>query len=619
MPRDYQSMCEFGLYGYRRHVQCAEAAATDVLDSICKEAGHMLYNKYIERKAFGFAAQASTEALVCDLAMCYVPHEGERCVQSKEGDGMSSCSVSDSEWEIEEEPTPMMIDSWARMRLQVLKRPRRDLMVEDPPSPQSRNSPQMVGSQGGSMSSWNAASSLNSPKKGKSKTIAINPEPSEPAKMFPLVIETPVDEEEDRLRDAKLAAEAKKREFELHQRHLEMKAEEERREIERNQNELANKQFAFDSDGNLIWVESPNPEKLPPTMEQFKFKFCAGRRSGPRELDTTSSMMATSKSQPPSPVKSPKSPKRNRGSRRQQHLDPEFPDGFSKLKHMQPPILDTMLLRPGVVLETSGKTKKGGPVSKVGHMTREQYLRQAAIEVGSAGASADGPTEPASPPPPSNPLLPGGGGDGRGGGGGSGGGAASSKNHPPARMSEEHAHKPRAAWEEAASPDAANEASRSPQLGKAPEQQNQQQMQRSPSDSSNRRLPAVLPMEVHRSRRHLAVGHLGRLPRFHPSPLGSPTGVGAAQPTLGATMGHGLLSTSMSKEVFFFPSLAPDLPKSLRRSSSEAAVKDLLSAWERGQRREGGCIVPEIKSPAYQNVHIGLSSNGSPRRPSIPR
>ncbi|CAJ1375989.1 unnamed protein product, partial [Effrenium voratum] len=95
---------------YGRSLGGAEEAVAATIDQILTDGGTLLWQKYLERKAFSFAATAITEALVSRLRMCYVPYDhGEPAEDGELGD----------EWQIEEEPTSCEVDSWARMHLPV--------------------------------------------------------------------------------------------------------------------------------------------------------------------------------------------------------------------------------------------------------------------------------------------------------------------------------------------------------------------------------------------------------------------------------------------------------------------------------------------------------------------
>merc|ERR1719191_1450266 len=64
----------------------------------------------------------------------------------------------------------------------------------------------------------------------------------------------------------------------------------------------------------------------------------------------------------------------------------DFPDGFSKLQHGQPPILETMQVKPGVVLDVYGKSKAGpAPSTAGGGMSRKEYVALTEKEVAQEG------------------------------------------------------------------------------------------------------------------------------------------------------------------------------------------------------------------------------------------
>ena len=53
----------------------AESAATHAVEAIVTEGGKVLYQKYIERKSFGFASQVVCDELTSYLEMCFVPRD----------------------------------------------------------------------------------------------------------------------------------------------------------------------------------------------------------------------------------------------------------------------------------------------------------------------------------------------------------------------------------------------------------------------------------------------------------------------------------------------------------------------------------------------------------------
>ena len=69
----------------------------------------------------------------------------------------------------------------------------------------------------------------------------------------------------------------------------------------------------------------------------------------------------------------------------------------------------------------------------------------------------------------------------------------------------------------------------------------------------SQKAPPAPPAPVRRKYESLG---FGRDPRYHAPNLGGNLGLGAAQPVLGATMGHGLVKSSSNKEAAVSPLLA---------------------------------------------------------------
>ena len=118
---------------YSRFQGCSEENASSIVDNILTDGGNILWQKYLERKAFGFATEAVTTALATELDMCFVPHD--------EGEGELG-----SDWELEEEPEPGEIDSWARMYLPVRKVPHADYAPSTAASGKTKGQMSMTGS-----------------------------------------------------------------------------------------------------------------------------------------------------------------------------------------------------------------------------------------------------------------------------------------------------------------------------------------------------------------------------------------------------------------------------------------------------------------------------------------
>mmetsp|Transcript_10113 Transcript_10113/g.14298 ORF Transcript_10113/g.14298 Transcript_10113/m.14298 type:complete len:87 (+) Transcript_10113:31-291(+) len=64
----------------------AEEAVGNVVDLILTGGGHILFQKYLERKAFLFAAETACKSAVANLQMCYVAHDqGEDDLEGWQG------------------------------------------------------------------------------------------------------------------------------------------------------------------------------------------------------------------------------------------------------------------------------------------------------------------------------------------------------------------------------------------------------------------------------------------------------------------------------------------------------------------------------------------------------
>jgi hypothetical protein len=356
------------------------------------------------------------------------------------------------------------------------------------------------------------------------------------------------------------------------------------------------RQFTYDSLGNLIWVDYPNTEKLPKVTEQCPFSLREPK--GKKEvLDI-----------PPPPVNmmDPKEKKKaDRLKKKKGKLSKQdeyelmgFTDSFTRLKHEQPPIIDTMEVQPGVDLEFQGKSKKGPRPEQSDQMSRKEYKELVDGDYGleSAGKAASSAAEedttlnlgedkapskdPISAPGELPPL----------------------RGAPSGGMQVPSGRRPRG--------DSGKDFSASLPAGDSTWGQN-------PEFDKTKvvRLPAA-PSFVLRNKRE-SVGHLGRNPRMHLGPLGQTHGYRFPQPVLGATMGHGLLRAGSLKEGFFFPEKDEALLQGLtsasgaaRQTLSKSQSETMLnSSW--GSRPLStlyeplpplGNIKADRKTAAYRNV-----------------
>lgn len=529
---------------YSTRIRCAEEVVNTVIDDILTEGGHMLWQKYLHRKAFPFSAETATDALVASLRMCFVAHDH----------GEPDDETDPADWAIEEEPQPGLVDNWARIQLTVRGKQKKYVNDMSP-----IRSDRKLRTQGTRLRDR----FVSNDKKGDPK--------AEP-RTFDIKEDFQVDEEEEKLRDLRQVEETRRRDKENKVKQNEKSKEAEQQRVQALHEEMSKRQHTFDSEGGLIWVEDFKMDRLPKVQEVIPYSVKKDPRA--KNADNESAKGQQSPNATKKNTSRSGTARMNRTNKNKMDED-DFPDGFSKLQHGQPPILETMDVKPGVQLDVYGKTKSGPAATTIGcGMSRKEYVELCEKDKAFAAEftsteDVGGPDSPAGaggPPgtagsrsidgglslggtanlgaslgsgPEGGDILPpiggapngmGGTADrgmrrtGGGGGGSRGGGATSSG----AKGDEGSSKKGEVKMAPAA-----------PRLDK-------KKMQ--------------------------AIGHLGQAPRLHVAPLGGPYGFGVAQPPLGATMGHGLVRHGSSKDAYFFPhSTTPEVP-SLLRASSDTAV-----------------------------------------------
>jgi len=516
---------------YCSRIRCSEEVVVGVIDDILTEGGHMLWQKYLQRKAFPFAAETATDALVSQLRMCFVAHDR----------GEPSDEVEVEDWSCEAEPIPAEVDNWARMQLSVRRKQKKYVNDMSPVTRPDRR----LQTQRTRVSDARVRAKSGSGRDKQSES-----------RSFDLKEDIQLDDEEEKLRDQRLLEETKRRDRENKVRLNEKAKEVEQQRVQALHEEMSRRLHTFDSEGGLIWVEDLKLDRLPKVQEVVPYYVKKDPRTkGP---DDTASKGKDSPAGKKAQTQRGRGKRFDRSSKKMDEDD--FPDGFSKLQHGQPPILETMVIKAGVVLDVYGKTKAGPPAAVVagGGMSRKDYVALSEKEVAYEAQFAS----------MSDPSKDGGGGSPTGGPPGTAGSMARSMDGGLAESSAGvdgttlppipgASGNPRSRGGTAAggnrpgtSSGAANE-----------EKKNKADVQMAPPAPS---------MNV-RNKKMQAIGHLGQPPRLHVAPLGGPYGYGTAQPPLGATMGHGLVRHGSCKESYFFPHTVPEIP-TLLRATSETAV-----------------------------------------------
>lgn len=398
----------------------AETAAQSVLEQVLQEGGKLLYDSYIERKSFSFAATAACEVLIGELKMCFVRHDLGEDQLSKPGTSSRPGTSSKSDmarphsteaglysargaliertlrpgsapatadrfassqaaapdhqrketeeadygeanpgclpdsgkmarrdgWLLETEPPRSRIDTWARACVPIRKVFRKDERKNAPPVKRS-----------GSRASYGSVSipGSRSPSRFGAHTVA-ETETSAPKpirnQQIPLVDEREEDEEEAMLRELKEREARKMRDDQVRSERKAAEAEEAKMSQVKDDKK---KQFAYDSDGNLILVQPPQVHRLP----------------NPNTAPTFVCKQEEVSQEHRVPEK--KAARREKGRRRENSV--EFKDGFKKFLSQQPSMMEAMVMSPGVELEENHRSKKGEKAKshKPSTMSRKEY------------------------------------------------------------------------------------------------------------------------------------------------------------------------------------------------------------------------------------------------------
>lgn len=544
-PTDYGGLPD----SYFRSLCAAEDVAGSIVDQILLEGGTLLWQKYLERKAFGYATEAVVGAAVASLQMCFVAHD------------KGEVNATESDWVLEEEPEPAPVDNWARMHVPL----RRAGVIGDAASGAANSN--RIRTTISRNQQQNARSRNSDPRpRAAMPTTTLRTKPVAESRFVPFVDEHRIDEEEEFFREAKTQEETKRKERERRTREGERAKEEDRKQIAIRHEEMRIKPHTFDHEGNIIWVDEVKSDRLPKVQETANFlikRETKAARSGGLEDALRSTMNTTTKTeaQPGKDANSTgakgsrRSPHRGRGSNKvPKVIEPEYSDSFSKLLHGQPPILETMVVQAGVTLEALGKKKAGSHgLDDRGTMSRREYNRMAERDVAADyRGSLSGPATAGVAP----------GEDGSAAGLDLAEGNSATGSLPALRT--------------ARNSNAMGRTGSTRALGAG---------QGSPMQRAPQAPPPGL-RDIGKKFQALGATAFQHAPRYHAPQLGGPSGYGSAQPPLGATMGHGLVRHGSLKEEYFFPPPpVPGVPMAgLQKSVSDAS----LISGRRGAGRGGG-------------------------------
>eukprot|EP00397_Hematodinium_sp_SG-2012_P031312 GEMP01033225.1.p1 GENE.GEMP01033225.1~~GEMP01033225.1.p1 ORF type:complete len:501 (+),score=133.81 GEMP01033225.1:176-1678(+) len=299
-----------------------EELALETLDAVFDDAGVVLYNKYIEQKAYPFAVDATIVHLVSELQMAF------QAVPKQPKDA----------WLLESQPMKLQADSWARSCIPVRK------------ATEGRTRKDIPGAKQSSVRKTNVRSA-------ESVLAGCTASEEAPTRITSLQVLAEVDVEEMAMREAK-DQELKRKRDEMDRTNEKLReAEAKEAKLSKAKDELNKKLYTFDTEGNILVVQPPNTDKLPSSVQLMNIKLPT--KSGAHAKAEPAAAKSKSKEKQVPPVAA--------------QIE-KIPDGVQRLVAQQPSMIEAMALVPGVSLEDNGQ-KKSVAMSKDIGMTRAEYLK----------------------------------------------------------------------------------------------------------------------------------------------------------------------------------------------------------------------------------------------------
>jgi len=312
--------------------------AAEIIDEVLSSGGNELYRHYLDDRLSGFAVRMATEEMLEVVKWHFMSRdEGEGALTEK------------SSWQIDEEPEPAEIDSWARGALRTRKKP-----VASPPptgavaekdtakrSRRSRRPSQDNGSKpptSGLESPTSAGSRAVSSGTGTGTTKKKSDKDNQPKP--PSAAE----------RQRKLVEEARAK------RAVEAKAEQD--QLSKIQKELKGKEYTYDRNGAIIVIDELDASKLPAHSVTPQVNVKSG--GGQDFSDEVTQLKKVMKDARPKEGGSDAEKAKTAALQRQQE--------------QQPSLLESMDVAEGVVLTEGAKTK-AGPQRKAdaNHMSMKDF------------------------------------------------------------------------------------------------------------------------------------------------------------------------------------------------------------------------------------------------------
>lgn len=335
--------------------QEGDIVVMEVIDGLVASAVLQAEVHELKAKAVPYTVQCVTASMKAVVSMYFLDHDV--------GEPDLSASAS---WAIPAEPIPAPIDSWSRGAVPVKAR-------EEPAPAASEGQPPL------SARSIGSASGLP-PRSPRVRTPSIRPTstggvggradaPPADASLQPVFVAKAsagaVVEKGKGKKETAVVTAAERR-----AKRLALEAREEAERLERLRTELKGREYTYDTHGNVIVFEPVHHDRLPAIRQQ------------PRLGESASDVGPAGTAKRLQPKAPRGGPKEGRPARHQPGGRPklEFGSGaaFRQLESLQPPILDSTMLKEGVRLTQGEATKAGEPRrADPCRMTRAQFEEMA--------------------------------------------------------------------------------------------------------------------------------------------------------------------------------------------------------------------------------------------------
>jgi hypothetical protein len=323
----------------------AELLAHEVVEEVIERGAELLYDHYIEAKCVPYTVDFTLSLLADTFEMYYLRHDvGEA-----------------DDWPEEREPQPCRIDTWARAAIPVKKKFK--MAPPEEPTPQAADAKSM-------RSFRSSRSGLSRPgirqKKtaGQFQTTQAIGEEGKPQLVALDIPQEEVSAEEEQLRIKKEKELKKKKDEQERVKKMQQEEEERQKKLQKRAEELKNKQFTYDHQGNIMLVQQPKFEKLPKTALEVIFKNQDAEREDSKQKSRGKSR-GTVKEGGMAQAKAKKVP------------PPNEVEWVKNMTSIQPPLFENIKLANGVTFMDGGRVKysNAAVAGEKKTMSRKEYMQ----------------------------------------------------------------------------------------------------------------------------------------------------------------------------------------------------------------------------------------------------